>query len=42
VAAVVVAAIALNLFQMLQYWNGVLPMSDTTWDQYREVFLSWR
>ena len=42
VTAVVVAAIALNLFQMLQYWNGVLPMSDTTWDRYREVFLSWR
>jgi hypothetical protein len=42
VTAVVVGAIALNLFQMLQYWNGVLPMSDTTWDQYREVFLSWR
>jgi hypothetical protein len=42
VTAVVVVAVALNLFQMLQYWNGVLPMSDTTWDQYRGVFLSWR
>jgi hypothetical protein len=42
VAAVAIGAVALNLWQMLQYWNGVLPMSDTTWDQYRELFLSWR
>jgi hypothetical protein len=42
VTAVVVVAIFVNLFQMLQYWNGVLPMSDTTWDQYRGVFLKWR
>jgi hypothetical protein len=34
--------IALSSVQMLQYWNGVLPMSDTTWDQYRAVFLRWR
>jgi hypothetical protein len=38
----VVLAIALNLFQMLQYWNHVLPFSDTTWEQYRGVFLRWR
>jgi hypothetical protein len=38
----VVLCVALNLFQMLQYWNGVLPMSDTTWDQYRGLFLKWR
>jgi hypothetical protein len=42
VTSVVVIAIAFNLFQMLQYWNGVLPMSDTSWDQYRGVFLKWR
>jgi len=42
IAVVVVLAVALNLFQMLQYWNHVLPYSDTTWDQYREVFLRWR
>jgi hypothetical protein len=42
VACVVALAIALNLFQMLQYWNGVLPFSDTTWDQYRGIFLQWR
>jgi hypothetical protein len=42
VSSVVVIAIAFNVFQMLQYWNGVLPMSDTTWDQYQGVFLKWR
>lgn len=29
----------LSVFQMLQYWHGVLPMSDTTWTQYRSIFL---
>ena len=42
VAAVACCAIALNLFQMTQYWNHVLPFSDTTWDQYRGAFLRWR
>ena len=42
VTVVVVLAIALNLFQMMQYWNHVLPFSDTTWEQYRAAFLSWR
>jgi hypothetical protein len=42
VACVVVAAVALNVFQMLQYWNGLMPISDTTWEQYRGVFLRWR
>ncbi len=42
ITAIVVLAVALNLFQMLQYWNHVLPFSDTTWKQYREVFLRWR
>jgi hypothetical protein len=42
VAVVAVIGVALNVFQMLQYWNGVLPMSDTTWAQYRELFLQWR
>ena len=30
---------ALSLFQMLQYWHGVMPMSDTTWRQYKTAFL---
>ena len=38
----VVGAVALSLVQMFQYWNGVLPMSDTTWDRYREIFLRLR
>lgn len=33
---------ALSLFQMLQYWHRVLPMSDVTWPQYRAIFLRWR
>jgi hypothetical protein len=39
VACIASAAVALSIFQMLQYWTGVLPFSDTTWDQYRAVFL---
>jgi hypothetical protein len=39
VACIASVAVALSLFQMLQYWNGVLPFSDTTWEQYRDVFL---
>ena len=30
---------ALSVFQMLQYWHGVLPMSDVTWRQYKALFL---
>jgi hypothetical protein len=33
------AAVALSLAQMVQYWIGVLPMSDTTWKMYTAVFL---
>lgn len=33
---------ALSVFQMLQYWHRVLPMSDVTWPQYRAIFLRWR
>ena len=39
VIALVSAVVALSVFQMLQYWNGVLPISDTTWNQYKELFL---
>jgi hypothetical protein len=39
VTALTIAAMALSVVQMLQYWNGVLPISDTTWEQYRAVFL---
>jgi len=42
VSIVASLAVFLSIFQMLQYWNGVLPMSDLTWDQYRSVFLRLR
>jgi hypothetical protein len=32
-------AVALSLLQMLQYWMGIIPYSDVTWDQYRGFFL---
>jgi hypothetical protein len=38
-AVVVTALCALSIFQMLQYWHGVLPASDLTWSGYRGVFL---
>lgn len=41
-AAVISLAAALSVAQMIQYWNGVLPISDTTWTQYRERFLTFR
>ena len=41
-AAACTLAIGLSVFVTLQYWNGVLPFSDTTWDQYRAIFPGWR
>ena len=41
-AVLVTALAALSMFQMLQYWYGIIPFSDTTWPHYREVFLRWR
>jgi hypothetical protein len=34
--------VALSVFQMLQYWHGLIPFANTTWDQYQELFLQWR
>jgi hypothetical protein len=39
VAALAAAAVMLCTFQMMQYWGHVLPISDTTWAQYRDAFL---
>jgi len=39
VGSIASIAVCLSVFQMLQYWNGVMPISDLTWDQYRSVFL---
>jgi hypothetical protein len=33
---------ALSVFQMFQYWYGIIPFDNTTWDRYRDVFLRWR
>jgi hypothetical protein len=41
-ALVVSLLLCLSVFQMLQYWYGIVPFSDMTWPQYREVFLRWR
>ncbi|HEV3057672.1 MAG TPA: hypothetical protein VGY48_05460 [Vicinamibacterales bacterium] len=32
-------AVLLSTLQMLQYWFGILPIADTTWEQYRSIFL---
>ena len=34
--------VALSVIQMLQYWVAVMPGQQTTWDQYRSVFLHFR
>ena len=39
VTSAAVLLCALSVFQMLQYWHGLLPMSDITWRQYTQLFL---
>jgi hypothetical protein len=39
VAAGATAAVVLSIAQMVQYWIGILPYADTTWSQYRALFL---
>jgi hypothetical protein len=39
IAIAVSAMTALSIFQMLQYWNGILPGSDLTWSAYKALFL---
>lgn len=34
-------AVALSVFQMRQYWVGILPIMDTSWEQYWAIFLRW-
>ena len=40
-AVTVVASLAvlLSVAQMIQYWMGILPIENTTWEQYRALFL---
>ncbi len=42
VAIVTCALVLLSSAQMVQYWMGILPIANTTWDQYRDVFLRFR
>jgi hypothetical protein len=36
---IVFAAVLVSTVQMFQYWYHIIPMSDTTWEQYRAVFM---
>jgi hypothetical protein len=36
------AMVLLSAAQMIQYWMGILPTADTTWTQYRTLFLRFR
>jgi hypothetical protein len=42
VVAATSAAVALSIVQMAQYWMGIIPIADTTWEQYRGFFLTFR
>jgi hypothetical protein len=42
VEAVAGASVVLSLVQMFQYWRGIIPISDMTWDRYRDIFLRFR
>ena len=42
VAPITALVVLLSVAQMIQYWQGVLPIADTTWTQYREAFLRFR
>ena len=37
-----VLAVLLSVAQMIQYWMHIIPFSDTTWAQYRALFLQFR
>jgi len=39
VAIASAAAVLLSIVQMIQYWIGILPFANTTWAQYRALFL---
>lgn len=41
-SVVALVAVMVSTVQMLQYWYHVMPMSDTTWEQYRAVFMQLR
>jgi hypothetical protein len=39
VTAFAALTVALSIIQMFQYWAGIIPYSNVTWDQYRSFFL---
>ena len=39
VEAVTGAAVFLSVAQMIQYWRGIMPISNLTWEQYRSLFM---
>ena len=39
VCAIATLLVLISVRQMLQYWLGELPIANTTWDQYRHLFL---
>ncbi|HJR60042.1 MAG TPA: hypothetical protein VJ813_11605 [Vicinamibacterales bacterium] len=41
-AVVATLLVSLSVFQMIQYWYGIIPFQGTTWQLYRELFLQWR
>jgi hypothetical protein len=42
VGAIVATLVLLSTAQMIQYWLRILPTADTTWEQYRALFLTFR
>jgi hypothetical protein len=39
VGVAVAGLVVLSTAQMIQYWLRILPLANTTWDQYRSLFL---
>jgi len=42
VEAVAGASVLLSVVQMIQYWRGIIPISDMSWDRYRDLFMRFR
>ena len=42
VSVVTLLCVALSVAQMIQYWLGVLPIANTTWEQDRALFLTFQ
>jgi hypothetical protein len=42
VTGLAAALVFLSIVQMVQYWTGNIPIANTTWEQYRDAFLTFR